>query len=90
MKTCCPGGELCFSFVLAAIHIWRDGGQYHSQLEPFPDLLALFATNSQTVDDAYEHTIMVMRDQRTGRMRLLTVVADGELEQCPVWTAFGT
>lgn len=31
---------------------------------------------------------MIMRDQRTARMRLLAIVADGELEQCPVWTAF--
>lgn len=51
--------------------------------------LCCVAINSKIVDDGYEHTIMVMRDQRTARMRLLTVVAEGELKQCPVWTAFG-
>lgn len=44
---------------------------------------------SQIIDDDYRHSLLVYKDLRTGGLRLHAAVYDGELRQCPVWTAFG-
>ena len=43
----------------------------------------------QIVDDGYKHSLVVYEDQQTHGIRLHAAVWDGELKQCPVWTAFG-
>lgn len=35
------------------------------------------------------HSLIVYEDQMTKGLRLHAAVWDGELRQCPVWTAFG-
>ncbi|KHO00141.1 uncharacterized protein MAM_02064 [Metarhizium album ARSEF 1941] len=40
-------------------------------------------------DDGFDHTLYVCSDKATGGLRLHAAVGDGELRQCPVWTAFG-
>jgi len=44
---------------------------------------------SQIIDDGFKHSLIVYDDQQTGGIRLHAAVWDGELRQCPVWTAFG-
>lgn len=48
-------------------------------------------TNSERdiFDDSFHHSLMVYQDDATGGLRLHAAVLDGELRQCPVWTAFG-
>lgn len=43
-----------------------------------------------TNDDGYRHSLVVYEDQLTNRMRLHAAVWEGQLRQCPVWTAFIT
>ncbi|CCC04853.1 unnamed protein product [Sordaria macrospora k-hell] len=45
---------------------------------------------AQIVDDGYKHSLVVYEDQQTHGIRLHAAVWDGELKQCPVWTAFVT
>ncbi|KAK3956351.1 hypothetical protein QBC32DRAFT_330990 [Pseudoneurospora amorphoporcata] len=45
---------------------------------------------AQIVDDGYKHSLVVYEDQQTHGVRLHAAVWDGELKQCPVWTAFVT
>ncbi|KAK1671204.1 hypothetical protein BDP55DRAFT_696994 [Colletotrichum godetiae] len=45
---------------------------------------------AQIHDDGFKHSLMVYRDIATGGVRLQASVWDGELKQCPVWTAFVT
>ncbi|KAK3397688.1 hypothetical protein B0T20DRAFT_354485 [Sordaria brevicollis] len=45
---------------------------------------------AQIVDDGYKHSLVVYEDQQTNGIRLHAAVWDGELKQCPVWTAFVT
>ncbi|OLN97134.1 hypothetical protein CCHL11_02246 [Colletotrichum chlorophyti] len=42
------------------------------------------------IDDGFKHTLIVFRDLATQGLRLHAAVWDGELRQCPVWTAFVT
>ena len=41
-------------------------------------------------DDDYKHSLIVYEDRATRSLRLHAAVWDGELRQCPVWTAFVT
>lgn len=54
--------------------------------------LFLFTTNGflyrQIIDDGFKHSLIVYEDRETKGMRLHAAVWDGELRQCPVWTAF--
>ncbi len=43
----------------------------------------------QIIDDGYKHSLIVYEDIMTGGIRLHAAVWEGELRQCPVWTAFG-
>lgn len=42
------------------------------------------------LDDGFVHSLYVYQDERSGGIRIHTVVGDGELRKCPVWTAFVT
>jgi hypothetical protein len=44
---------------------------------------------SQIVDDGFKHSLIVYEDMQTRGLRLHAAVWEGELRQCPVWTAFG-
>jgi hypothetical protein len=63
----------------------------------FSYLVVTFPTNlvtnakfvlSQIIDDGYKHSLIVYEDKQTHGMRLHAAVWEGELRQCPVWTAF--
>ncbi|KAG8421037.1 hypothetical protein J3458_002944 [Metarhizium acridum] len=41
-------------------------------------------------DDGFDHSLIVYQDGATGGLRLHAAVWEGELRQCPVWTAFVT
>ncbi len=41
------------------------------------------------IDDGFQHSLIVYKDQDSRGIRLHAAVWDGELRQCPVWTAFG-
>jgi len=43
---------------------------------------------SQIIDDGYKHSLIVYEDTASKGMRLHAAVWEGELQQCPVWTAF--
>ncbi|KAI8630562.1 hypothetical protein F5Y19DRAFT_474352 [Xylariaceae sp. FL1651] len=43
---------------------------------------------AQIVDDRFEHSLLVTEDQITKGWRLHTIVPNGDLRKCPVWTAF--
>lgn len=45
---------------------------------------------SQIQDDGFKHSLIVYEDTETKGMRLHAAVWEGEIRQCPVWTAFGT
>jgi len=45
---------------------------------------------AQIVDDGYKHSLIVYEDLQTHGIRLHAAVWEGELRQCPVWTAFVT
>ncbi|KAJ9138539.1 hypothetical protein NKR19_g7821 [Coniochaeta hoffmannii] len=45
---------------------------------------------AQIIDDGYKHSLIVYEDQQTRGLRLHAAVWEGELRQCPVWTAFVT
>lgn len=45
---------------------------------------------AQIIDDNYKHSLIVYEDQQTRGIRLHAAVWEGELRQCPVWTAFVT
>jgi hypothetical protein len=47
-------------------------------------------TASQIIDDGFKHSLIVYEDMQTRGLRLHAAVWEGELRQCPVWTAFGT
>ncbi|KAL9484786.1 hypothetical protein ACSS6W_003575 [Trichoderma asperelloides] len=40
------------------------------------------------LDDGFKHSLIVYEDRYTGGRRIHVAVWDGELRQCPVWTAF--
>ncbi|KAF9766462.1 hypothetical protein IL306_001141 [Fusarium sp. DS 682] len=40
------------------------------------------------VDDGFMHSLIVYEDYMTKGLRLHAAVWDGDLRQCPVWTAF--
>ncbi|KAK5990524.1 hypothetical protein PT974_08793 [Cladobotryum mycophilum] len=42
------------------------------------------------LDDGFKHSLIVYEDRLTGGRRLHAAVWEGELRQCPVWTAFIT
>ncbi|KAH0528121.1 hypothetical protein TsFJ059_003023 [Trichoderma semiorbis] len=42
------------------------------------------------LDDGFKHSLIVYEDKHTGGRRLHVAVWEGELRQCPVWTAFVT
>jgi hypothetical protein len=44
----------------------------------------------QITDDKFKHSLIVYQDRDTGAKRLHAAVWEGELRQCPVWTAFLT
>ena len=44
----------------------------------------------QIFDDGFYHSLRVYEDIVTHRRRLHASVQDGELKNCPVWTAFRT
>lgn len=48
-----------------------------------------YALHRQIIDDGYKHSLIVFEDLQTRGIRLHAAVWDGELRQCPVWTAFG-
>lgn len=41
------------------------------------------------LDDGFKHSLIVYEDRHTGGRRIHVAVWEGELRQCPVWTAFG-
>lgn len=43
----------------------------------------------QILDDGFKHSLIVYEDIATKGIRLHAAVWEGELRQCPVWTAFG-
>ncbi|KAI8270821.1 hypothetical protein K4K58_006611 [Colletotrichum sp. SAR11_239] len=43
---------------------------------------------AQIIDDGFKHSLIVYRDSGTKGLRLHAAVWEGELRQCPVWTAF--
>ncbi|KAK1828195.1 hypothetical protein QBC39DRAFT_393293 [Podospora conica] len=45
---------------------------------------------AQIIDDGYKHSLIVFEDLQTRGIRLHAAVWEGELRQCPVWTAFVT
>ncbi|KXH48682.1 hypothetical protein CSIM01_13039 [Colletotrichum simmondsii] len=45
---------------------------------------------AQILDDGFKHSLIVFRDLVTQGLRLQASVWDGELKNCPVWTAFVT
>ncbi|KAK5651732.1 hypothetical protein OQA88_11694 [Cercophora sp. LCS_1] len=45
---------------------------------------------AQIIDDGFKHSLIVYEDLQTRGIRLHAAVWDGELRQCPVWTAFVT
>ncbi|PKS10506.1 hypothetical protein jhhlp_002258 [Lomentospora prolificans] len=45
---------------------------------------------AQIIDDGFKHSLIVYEDSETKGMRLHAAVWEGELRQCPVWTAFIT
>lgn len=47
------------------------------------------AVASQIIDDGFKHSLIVYEDLQTRGLRLHAAVWEGELRQCPVWTAFG-
>lgn len=49
----------------------------------------IVATRRQIIDDQFKHSLIVYEDQQTHGIRLHAAVWEGELRQCPVWTAFG-
>ncbi|KAK4239435.1 hypothetical protein C8A03DRAFT_14155 [Achaetomium macrosporum] len=44
---------------------------------------------AQIIDDGFKHSLIVYEDIQTRGLRLHAAVWEGELRQCPVWTAFG-
>lgn len=44
---------------------------------------------SQIIDDGFKHSLIVYEDMQSRGLRLHAAVWEGELRQCPVWTAFG-
>ncbi|KAK1240830.1 hypothetical protein MKX07_006263 [Trichoderma sp. CBMAI-0711] len=42
------------------------------------------------LDDGFKHSLIVYEDKYTGGRRIHVAVWEGELRQCPVWTAFVT
>ncbi|KAL0936414.1 uncharacterized protein CTRU02_208629 [Colletotrichum truncatum] len=45
---------------------------------------------AQIIDDGFKHSLIVYQDVATKGLRLHAAVWEGELRQCPVWTAFVT
>ncbi|KAK4245621.1 hypothetical protein C7999DRAFT_42840 [Corynascus novoguineensis] len=45
---------------------------------------------AQIIDDGFKHSLIVYEDLQTRGLRLHAAVWEGELRQCPVWTAFVT
>ncbi|KAK0737718.1 hypothetical protein B0T21DRAFT_286197 [Apiosordaria backusii] len=45
---------------------------------------------AQIIDDGFKHSLIVYEDIQTRGLRLHAAVWEGELRQCPVWTAFVT
>ncbi|KAK4207321.1 hypothetical protein QBC37DRAFT_97120 [Rhypophila decipiens] len=45
---------------------------------------------AQIIDDGFKHSLIVYQDSHTRGIRLHAAVWEGELRQCPVWTAFVT
>ncbi|KAJ4271743.1 hypothetical protein NW762_000449 [Fusarium torreyae] len=45
---------------------------------------------ARIVDDGFMHSLIVYEDHMTKGLRLHAAVWDGDLRQCPVWTAFIT
>ncbi|KAL2178632.1 uncharacterized protein P884DRAFT_276534 [Thermothelomyces heterothallicus CBS 202.75] len=45
---------------------------------------------AQIIDDGFRHSLIVYEDLQTRGLRLHAAVWEGELRQCPVWTAFVT
>ncbi|KAK4155354.1 hypothetical protein C8A00DRAFT_13575 [Chaetomidium leptoderma] len=45
---------------------------------------------AQIVDDGFKHSLIVYQDMQSRGLRLHAAVWEGELRQCPVWTAFVT
>ncbi|KAK0628124.1 hypothetical protein B0T17DRAFT_486231 [Bombardia bombarda] len=45
---------------------------------------------AQIIDDGFKHSLIVYEDLQTQGIRLHAAVWEGELRQCPVWTAFVT
>ncbi|PNY23355.1 Uncharacterized protein TCAP_06694 [Tolypocladium capitatum] len=45
---------------------------------------------ARVFDDGFKHSLIVYEDIATRALRLHAAVWDGELRQCPVWTAFVT
>lgn len=45
---------------------------------------------AQIIDDGFKHSLIVYEDIQTMGLRLHAAVWEGELRQCPVWTAFVT
>ncbi|KAM0235632.1 hypothetical protein ACHAP5_009645 [Fusarium lateritium] len=52
--------------------------------------LMLLNMGSRIVDDGFMHSLIVYEDYMTKGLRLHAAVWDGDLQQCPVWTAFVT
>ena len=48
-----------------------------------------YKPDSQIIDDGFKHSLIVYEDMQSRGLRLHAAVWEGELRQCPVWTAFG-
>jgi hypothetical protein len=48
-----------------------------------------YKSDSQIIDDGFKHSLIVYEDLQSRGLRLHAAVWEGELRQCPVWTAFG-
>jgi hypothetical protein len=45
---------------------------------------------AQIIDDGFKHSLIVYEDTNSKGLRLHASVLEGEVKQCPVWTAFIT
>lgn len=44
---------------------------------------------AKIIDDGFKHSLIVYEDEQAKGIRLHAAVWEGELRECPVWTAFG-
>lgn len=98
---CTFGSLKCFNLKTLQVNV--DEYQVHGErrlfqayvslptMNPYPDCpFSNRGALSQIIDDGFKHSLIVYEDNKTKGIRLHAAVWEGELRQCPVWTAFGT